>query len=254
MPTGEIVKIEAGYWSCNNVEEKTVWWLWWWALVLLGNFLENFQNVYQWNSAIFFKVHFFFLRFAAALLPLLFGNNPRSHHKGATSRVRNGDLLLPVLCHCQSSMGYAIYSWCYHFISESFFARYRETCILEADSSVMSLSIGATFGTIGLLSKCSCLNSVALMDCQVLSCLFIPGCELEYWFLTINSQQSQESKSFNAPEYKEDSIWDDAKGISNELLNHFLLRLTLASTHTGAMNEPAGVAAASSMSLNELDC
>ena len=40
-------------------------------------------------------------RFAAALLPRLFWKNPRSHHKGATSRVRTGDQLLPVLCHCQ---------------------------------------------------------------------------------------------------------------------------------------------------------
>ena len=30
-------------------------------------------------------------RFAAALLPRLFGKNPRSHHKGATGRVRTGD-------------------------------------------------------------------------------------------------------------------------------------------------------------------
>ena len=42
-------------------------------------------------------------RFAAALLPRLFGTNPRSHHKGSTSRVRTGDQLLPVLCHCQLS-------------------------------------------------------------------------------------------------------------------------------------------------------
>ena len=40
-------------------------------------------------------------RFAAALLPRLFGTNPRSHHKGATGRVRTGDQQLPVLCHCQ---------------------------------------------------------------------------------------------------------------------------------------------------------
>ena len=40
-------------------------------------------------------------RFAAALLPRLFGTNPRSHHKGATGRVLNGDQRLPVLCHCQ---------------------------------------------------------------------------------------------------------------------------------------------------------
>ena len=30
-------------------------------------------------------------RFAAALLPRLFGKSPRSHHKGATGRVRTGD-------------------------------------------------------------------------------------------------------------------------------------------------------------------
>ena len=40
-------------------------------------------------------------RFCAALLPRLFRKNPRSHHKGATCRVRTGDQLLPVLCHCQ---------------------------------------------------------------------------------------------------------------------------------------------------------
>ena len=27
--------------------------------------------------------------------------NPTSHHKGATGRVRTGDQLFPVLCHCQ---------------------------------------------------------------------------------------------------------------------------------------------------------
>ena len=40
-------------------------------------------------------------RFAAALLPRLFGKNPRSHHKGTTGRVRTGDQRLPVQCHCQ---------------------------------------------------------------------------------------------------------------------------------------------------------
>ena len=40
-------------------------------------------------------------RFAAALLPRLFGKNPRSYHKGATGKVRTGDQRLPVLCHCQ---------------------------------------------------------------------------------------------------------------------------------------------------------
>ena len=40
-------------------------------------------------------------RFVAALLPRLFGTNPRSHHKGATGRFRTGDQRLPALCHCQ---------------------------------------------------------------------------------------------------------------------------------------------------------
>ena len=40
-------------------------------------------------------------RFAAALLPRLFGKNPRSHHKGATGRVRTGNQRLPGLCHYQ---------------------------------------------------------------------------------------------------------------------------------------------------------
>ena len=40
-------------------------------------------------------------RFTAALLPRLFGTNPRSHHKGATGRFRTGNQQLPVLCHCQ---------------------------------------------------------------------------------------------------------------------------------------------------------
>ena len=40
--------------------------------------------------------------FAAALLPRLFGTNPRSHQKGATGRVRAGDQRLPVLFHFQT--------------------------------------------------------------------------------------------------------------------------------------------------------
>ena len=40
-------------------------------------------------------------RFSAALFPRLFRTNPRSHHKGATGRVRTGNQRLPVLCHCQ---------------------------------------------------------------------------------------------------------------------------------------------------------
>ena len=31
----------------------------------------------------------------------VWGLHPRSHHKGATGRVRTGNRLYPVLCHCQ---------------------------------------------------------------------------------------------------------------------------------------------------------
>ena len=48
-------------------------------------------------------------RFAAALLPRLFGTNPRSHHKGATGRVRTGDQRLPVLCRCQLGQDIPLY-------------------------------------------------------------------------------------------------------------------------------------------------
>ena len=48
-------------------------------------------------------------RFAAALLPRLFGKNPRSHHKGATGRVRTGDQRLPDLCHCQLGQDIPVY-------------------------------------------------------------------------------------------------------------------------------------------------
>ena len=53
-------------------------------------------------------------RFAAALLPRLFGTNPRSHHKGATGRVRTGDQRLPDLCHCQFGQDTSLCSpWSY---------------------------------------------------------------------------------------------------------------------------------------------
>ena len=51
-------------------------------------------------------------RFAAALLPRLFGTNPRSHHKGATGRVRTGDQRLPVLCHCQLGQDIPVSWYC----------------------------------------------------------------------------------------------------------------------------------------------
>ena len=54
-----------------------------------------------WLSSTQKEIHNQGRRFAAALLPRLFWTNPRSHHKGATSRVRTGNQRLPVLCHCQ---------------------------------------------------------------------------------------------------------------------------------------------------------
>ena len=52
----------------------------------------------HWQTGVIFASPW---RFAAALMPRLFGKNPRSHHKGATGRVRTGDQRLPILCHCQ---------------------------------------------------------------------------------------------------------------------------------------------------------
>ena len=54
---------------CNNYSIIT--------LIIVYNELVTISNNYVIG-----------LRFAAALLPLLFGTNPRSHHKGATDRVR----------------------------------------------------------------------------------------------------------------------------------------------------------------------
>ena len=71
--------------------------------VVAGMFIQRLirvrRNLYVLRS----KVGW---RFAAALLPRLFRKNPRSHHKGATCRVRTGDQLLPVPCHCQ--LGHSI--------------------------------------------------------------------------------------------------------------------------------------------------
>ena len=66
-------------------------------------------------------------RFAAALLPRLFGTNPRSHHKGATGRVRTGDQRLPVLCHCQLGQDIPKTSSCeihrnYHFTRKKYYS------------------------------------------------------------------------------------------------------------------------------------
>ena len=65
-----------------------------------NNVLNDVLNGNKYRIEYVFKKAFG-QRFAAALLPRLLGTNPRSHHKGATGRVRTGDQLLPVLCHCQ---------------------------------------------------------------------------------------------------------------------------------------------------------
>ena len=61
----------------------------------------NMYNTFHYTLLMHTNTDHFFLRLAAALLLRLFGKNPRSHHKGATGRVRTGDQRLPVLCHCQ---------------------------------------------------------------------------------------------------------------------------------------------------------
>ena len=59
-----------------------------WEKIVIRENISNPIHVQRW-------------RFAEALLPRLFGKNPRSHHKGANGRVRTGDQRLPVLCHCR---------------------------------------------------------------------------------------------------------------------------------------------------------
>ena len=88
------VTVTAGYIykTCESYVCKTLW---------KGFFLSSRATVsgtlVLWYSCMIGR------RFAAALLPRLFGKNPRSHHKGTTVTVRTGDhwQRLPVLCHCQ---------------------------------------------------------------------------------------------------------------------------------------------------------
>ena len=67
--------------------------------IMTGKWLaSDWQVTGKWPAPVNFGLG---RSFAAAILPQLFGTNPRSHHKGATSRVPAGDQQLPVLCHCQ---------------------------------------------------------------------------------------------------------------------------------------------------------
>ena len=76
-----------------------------WIHILMNSyvhFIYEYNSIHMYmNSCNHFMHEFIGRRFAAALLPRLFGSNPRSHHKGATGRVRTGDQQLPGLCHCQ---------------------------------------------------------------------------------------------------------------------------------------------------------
>ena len=98
--------------ACSELTAKQGWWLLWmsktfsslkqiWSWIRNYLRLKNSTWFHMWIHFQEFNHDFTGRRFAAALLPRLFGTNPRSHHKGATGRVRTGDQRLPVLCHCQ---------------------------------------------------------------------------------------------------------------------------------------------------------
>ena len=88
-----------------------------WIHILMNSyvhFIYEYNSIHMYmNSCNHFIHEFIGLRFAAALLPRLFGSNPSSHHKGATGRVQTGDQLLPGLCHCQlgQDMPYTMIIW-----------------------------------------------------------------------------------------------------------------------------------------------
>ena len=111
------------------------------AKIMLYTMLYNLQNCYTWHPSkgsgsrracitsymafcMLYNLSYkhtlshnlLGLRLAAALLPQLFGKNPRSHHKGATCRVRTGDQLLPVICHCQLGQDIPLCIICYNWL------------------------------------------------------------------------------------------------------------------------------------------
>ena len=55
--------------------------------------------------------------------------NPRSHHKGATGRVRTGDQQLPVLCHAH--LGQDIKDYCSRIVQVGYQGQTLNTRILE---------------------------------------------------------------------------------------------------------------------------
>ena len=95
------IHANATYNNTYRIHTNTYWHVLWHVLVCIGQVLACIQNKYRTIGR----------RFAAALLPRLFGTNPRSHHKGATSRVRTGNQRLPVLCHCQLGQDIPTYQY-----------------------------------------------------------------------------------------------------------------------------------------------
>ena len=130
-------------------------------------------------------------------------------------------------------------SWCYLFLNQFLqdIASYRQPCFMQADTLMyklfsQSVSRAATFGTIGLLDVCLCLNSVTLMVCQVwaASSTWLWRYRNIWWPWQSIASKVKNLSHFDAA----DSELMNATGISSELLNHFLLHLILASAHTGA--------------------
>ena len=82
-------------------------------------------------------------RFTTALLPLLFGKNPRSHHKGALWRVWTGDQQLSVLCHFQ--LGQDI-PYLYAYKSYSTYTGTHWVCVTSHHAIFMRLPAWADLG------------------------------------------------------------------------------------------------------------
>ena len=128
-------------------------------------------------------------RFSAALLPQLFGTNPRSHHKGATGRVWTGDQLLPVLCHCQLGQDIPVYVL---YVMYS----YVLACIcmlVTVCFKLLSFSIAICGGTALIAHICRyfvciglyCLYSSVLHIWYVLVCMLYAGIYGMYWYVLL---------------------------------------------------------------------
>ena len=78
---------------CKNQTGCMLFWPWHHSGIYLGQIGRASvlpSRTWIWVSKLLQRVTIG-RRFAAALLPRLFGKNPRSHHKGATGRVRTGN-------------------------------------------------------------------------------------------------------------------------------------------------------------------